>query len=52
MAEVTREELVRKIESAREELNRSIDEGRKYEEIYQASISLDVLIEQYIVAGY
>ncbi len=52
MDKPTREELVQSIESAREKLNRSIDERRKYEEIYQNSVELDALIEQYIVSGF
>ncbi len=52
MEQFTREKLIREIESARKKLNRSIDEKRKYEEIYQDSVRLDALIEQYIVAGY
>ena len=52
MEQITRDELVRKIEAAREELNRSINEKRKYEEILEHSVYLDSLIEQYIVAGF
>ena len=52
MEKTTREELVQKIESARKKLNQSIDEKRRYEEIYQDSVRLDELIEQYIVAGF
>ncbi|MCI8888732.1 MAG: Spo0E family sporulation regulatory protein-aspartic acid phosphatase [Hungatella sp.] len=50
--ENSKEELIRKIESARLILNKSIDEKRNYEEIYQNSIALDALIEEYIIAGY
>lgn len=52
MEQMTREELVRKIESAREELNQSINQKKKYDEILRNSVYLDTLIEQYIVAGY
>ena len=52
MEQITREELVGKIEAAREKLNQSINEKRKYEEILRNSVYLDSLIEQYIVAGY
>lgn len=48
----SREELIRKIEAARETLNKSIDNKVQYEEIYRNSVALDQLIEQYIVAGY
>jgi hypothetical protein len=48
----SKEELIQKIEAARLILNRSIDEKRQYEEVYQNSVKLDSLIEQYIVAGY
>ena len=40
------------IESAREVLNKSLDEKKQYDEVYQNSILLDTLIEQYIEAGY
>ena len=46
------EELIQKIESAREVLNKSLDEKKQYDEVYQNSILLDTLIEQYIEAGY
>ena len=52
MERPTREELIYEIESARKKLNQSIDEKRRYEEIYQYSVRLDALIEQYIVAGF
>lgn len=45
-------ELIEKIESARQVLNASIDEGKDYEQIYQYSVELDMLIEQYIIAGF
>ncbi len=52
MEQITREELVRKIEAAREKLNQSINERKEYDEILKNSVYLDSLIEQYIVAGY
>lgn len=52
MEQITREELVREIEAAREKLNQSINERKKYDEILSDSVYLDSLIEQYIVAGY
>ncbi len=48
----SKEELIQEIETARKILNASIDEQKKYEEIYQNSVELDSLIEQYIVAGF
>ena len=50
--EYTKAELVKKIEEARLILNKSIDEKHNYEEIYQNSIQLDSLIEQYISKKY
>lgn len=47
-----KEELIQAIESARQKLNISIDNQDDYQNIYQYSIELDGLIEQYIVAGY
>ena len=52
MEKLTRDELISQIESARKKLNQSIDEKRRYEEIYQDSVRLDELIEQYIVAEF
>ncbi len=52
MDKLSREELIQRIESARRKLNQSIDEKRRYEEIYEDSVRLDELIEQYIVAGF
>lgn len=49
---ISKEELVMKIETAREKLNKSIDSKRQYEEIYQNSIELDQLIELYIVSDF
>ena len=48
----SKEELIQKIESAREVLNKSLDEKKQYDEVYQNSTLLDTLIEQYIEAGY
>lgn len=47
-----KEKLIEAIESARQKLNISIDNQEDYQNIYQYSIELDVLIEQYIIAGY
>ncbi|MCB6607614.1 MULTISPECIES: aspartyl-phosphate phosphatase Spo0E family protein [Clostridia] len=47
-----REELISKIENARERLNRSIDTEDEYKVIYQCSVELDQLLNQYVVAGY
>ncbi|MCI7794899.1 MAG: aspartyl-phosphate phosphatase Spo0E family protein [Lachnospiraceae bacterium] len=44
--------LIEKIEEARKKLNASIDERKEYDTIYQYSVELDHLIEQYLVAGY
>ena len=51
---MTREkkELVEAIEAARERMNRSIDERKDYSVIYQYSVELDRLLNQYIVAGF
>lgn len=49
---ISKEELVIKIETARERLNKSIDAKQRYDEIYQNSIELDKLIELYIVSGF
>lgn len=49
---ISKEELIEKIERARQILNNSIDERKRYEDIYNNSLQLDSLIEQYIVAGY
>lgn len=45
-----KEELVQKIEEARERLNRSIDKREEYQSIYQCSVELDRLLNQYVVA--
>ena len=39
----SKEELIQKIESAREVLNKSLDEKKQYDEVYQNSILLDTL---------
>ena len=48
----SREELVNQIEEARKRLNVSIDGKEAYDLIYQYSVELDRLIEQYMEAGY
>ena len=48
----SREELVNQIEEARKRLNGSIDRKEAYDLIYQYSVELDRLIEQYMEAGY
>lgn len=47
-----KEELIKNIEHARQKLNESIDQKERYDEIYEKSVQLDLLIEQYIVAGF
>lgn len=47
---IAKEELVDKIEAAREKLNRSIDGREEYGKIYNYSIELDELVNQYMVA--
>lgn len=47
-----REELIQRIERVRVKLNRSIDEKEDYATVYQYSVELDALIEQYMAAGY
>ena len=49
---MTREELIIRIEEARKKLDQSIDQKEKYEVIYEHSVELDGLIEQYIVSGF
>ena len=44
----SREELVNQIEEARKRLNGSIDGKEAYALIYQYSVELDRLIEQYM----
>lgn len=48
----SKEELVKLIEMSRKKLNNSIDQREAYEKIYQNSIELDQLIEQYLVSGF
>ena len=52
MKNLSKKELIEQIESARKVLNTSIDEGEDYQQIYQYSVELDSLIEQYIIAGF
>ena len=47
-----KEELIREIEKARKALNESIDLQENYEVIYDNSVMLDKLIEQYLVSEY
>lgn len=47
-----KQKLIEEIETARAKLNDSIDAKKNYDIIYQYSVELDRLIEQYIVAGY
>lgn len=47
-----KQELINRIENARKKLNDSMDAGMEYDIIYQYSVELDKLIEQYIFAGY
>ena len=49
---ISKEELIYKIEEARDKLNRSIDTEQGSSTVYKRSVELDQLIEQYIVAGY
>lgn len=48
----SKEELIALIEEARKVMNSSIEEKDDYDKIYQNSVKLDQLIEQYIVSGY
>lgn len=48
----SKEELIGKIEKARVSLNASIDSGEKYEKVYERSVELDRLLEEYMAAGY
>ena len=52
MKNLSKKELIEQIESARNTLNTSIDKGEDYDQIYQYSVALDQLIEQYITAGF
>lgn len=47
-----KQRLIEEIEAARKKLNDSIDAQKDYDMIYQYSVELDHLIEQYIVAGF
>lgn len=47
-----REEMVREIEEVRERLNQSIDQKESYGVIYQLSVKLDELLNQYVAAGF
>ncbi len=47
-----KEELIQAIEQARRALNESLDSDAGYDEIYRNSVTLDKLIEEYIVCGY
>lgn len=49
---ISKEELVIRIETARQNLNQSIDAEIQYDEIYKNSIELDHLIELYIASGF
>ena len=49
---ISKEELICKIEEARDKLNRSIDTEQDSGTVYKRSVELDQLIEQYIVAVY
>ena len=51
MSEV-KQELMEKIEEARQELDNSIDQGLAYDLIYEHSGALDRWIEKYIAAGF
>ena len=48
----SREELVNQIEEARKRLNGSLDGKEAYDLIYQYSVELDRVREQYMDAGY
>ena len=47
-----KEELIQAIEQARRALNESLDSDAGYDEIYRNRVTLDKLIEEYIVCGY
>lgn len=49
---IAKEDLIRDIEQARERLDSSIEKNEDYEAIYQNSVDLDRLIEQYIASGF
>lgn len=46
----SKEELIVKIEEAREKMNDSIDKRENYNDIYKKSVELDELLNQYMVA--
>lgn len=48
----SREELMSRIEEVRGELDRRIDLKEDYSSIYQYSVKLDRLIEEFIAAGF
>lgn len=50
--EVSKEELLSRIEDARKSLNSSIEMKVGYETIYRCSVELDRLIEVYIALGF
>lgn len=47
-----KQDLIEKIEEARQALNNSINQGMPYELIYERSVALDAWIEKYIAAGF
>ena len=46
-----KEEIIRQIEAARDRLNKSIDQREAYGIIYQCSVELDGLLNQYIMGA-
>lgn len=44
----SKEELTERIEAAREKLNLSIDKKEEYKKIYNYSVELDELLNQYM----
>ena len=50
--EISKEELVARIEKARRKLEGSIEDGEEYCYVYENSVELDRLIEIYIAMGY
>ena len=47
-----KEELVEKIERVRKKMDLCIERREEYRKIYEYSVELDELLNQYIVAGY
>ena len=47
-----KEELVEKIERVRKKMDLCIERWEEYRKIYEYSVELDELLNQYIVAGY